>query len=481
MKKLLFAMLLAGFAFGAAAQDGRAIKQRKTQKEIIEKVMNSRNETSRDQSYSQQADSIANIDVWSKMCYKYEMDWKGRVHSEIQYQEFEDFPMQATEKAVMDYETSEALPNLYGFYWQNGEWTEGWKEIYTFDENGDAVLWQQLDKQTTDSVWWNVTYYNEMTYDENHNMLTNTAYMFDMWGMSGYFTEGKEVYEYDENNFVTAMESWYFDSYEVNDWVLSSRTEYVRMPNGDYSEYTSYSYYTGEPVISDKIVKDFNEQGAIEVYHYFNNVDSKGLVETQRYTATFLEDGLTVSEYLVEDYWMNEVLESYIKAVYSYDANGNRETVDNFRWNDSLSVWEETTLMTWEYDNAVAAGEVLGHDYVWNRFGCTPMYSPLEMTIPVYNRWNRYSYETEDGATVCEAFYINWNSISENEIELENLNVRGLEGMIRYEGEAANIGVFDMAGRCVATRANVMNCDINLNAGAYVVRVGERATKVVVR
>ncbi|MCQ2323199.1 MAG: hypothetical protein MJZ47_06235, partial [Bacteroidales bacterium] len=133
MKKLLLMMLLAGFTFGAAAQDGRTIKQRKTQKEIIEKVMNSRNETSGDQSFNQQVDSIANIDVWSKMCYKYEMDWKGRVHSEIQYQEFEDFPMQATEKAVMDYETSEALPNLYGYYWQNGEWTEGWKEIYTFD------------------------------------------------------------------------------------------------------------------------------------------------------------------------------------------------------------------------------------------------------------------------------------------------------------------------------------------------------------
>lgn len=109
------------------------------------------------------------------------------------------------------------------------------------------------------------------------------------------------------------------------------------------------------------------------------------------------------------------------------------------------------------------------------------MANSLEMTIPVYNKWDRYSYETEDGATTVEAFYIDWDAVSENEIVLENLNVSGLEGKIRYEGDAANIGVFDMTGRCVATRVNVVSCDINLNAGAYVVRVGDKAAKVVVR
>lgn len=302
------------------------------------------------------------------------------------YQEFEGYPLKPVEKRVYNYEQNETLWDLDGYYWKNGEWVEGWKEFYTFDENGD------------------------------------------------------------------------------------------------YSGYTSYSYWTGEQVMDERILKEFNEQGAIKIYHYYSNKGEKGEVETQRLTATFLEDGLTISEYLCEDYWMHEVLEPYIKYVYEYDENGNRKVMNNYMWNDSLSAWEEPIVYTWNYDNEIEAENVLGHDYIWNRYGSVSLSSALEKSVPVYNRWNNYSYTNEYGDTKWEAFYINWNSIPENEVVLENLNVRGLEGMIRYEGEtAANIGVFDMAGRLVATRENVVNCDITLNAGAYVVRVGDKAAKVVVR
>lgn len=483
MKKFLLTMLVAGFAFGATAQDGRAIKQRKTQKEIIENVMNSRNETEAIE-YDQQLDSVSCSDAWSLNCYKYEMDWKGRVKSEILYQEFSYKTAEPVEKRVYDYEQNEALPNLDGYYWENGEWVEGWKEVYTFDDNGDATIWQQLDKQVMgDSIFWLMTYCDTMTYDANHNMLTSINYMYDFWGGTNtYFADGKEVYEYDERNFISTMDTYYFDSYDTFDWVHSSRTEYVRMDNGDYSEYTSYSFWTGEQVMDERIVKDFNEQGAIEVYHYYSNKGEKGEVETQRLTATFLEDGLTISEYLVEDYWMHEVLEPYIKYVYEYDENGNREVMNNYMWNDSLSAWDEPIVYTWNYDNEIEADKVLGHDFVWNQYGSVSLSSALEEFVPVYNKWNNFSYTNEYGETKWEAFYIAWTSISENEIVLENLNVRGLEGRIRYEGEtAANIGVFDMSGRLVATRENVVNCDIELNAGAYVVRVGDKAAKVVVR
>ena len=481
MKKILLMMLLVGFAFGATAQDGRTIKQRKTSKEIYEQVTKARDYVPGNQSYKQQLDSVSYGDAWFLNCYKYEMDWKGRVKSEILYEEFNyGKTPEAVEKSVYDYEICEALPNLTGYYWQNGEWVEGWTEVYTFDENGDAVLWQQWDKQSTgDSIWWNVTYYNEMTYDENYNMLTEISYMYDFWSGNGdYIFGGKQVYEYDENNFVSATESWYFDSYETNDWVLSSRTEYVRMENGDYSEYTSYSYWTGEPVMDSRILKEFNEQGAIEVYHHYGYESEIGEVETQRYTATFLEDGLTISEYLVEDYWQNGVLEPYLKVVYGYDGNGNCEAMTNYIWNDSVSVWEESEVYTWEYDNTIAADEVLGHDFVWRKYGSSSLSSPLEELALVYNQWKKYSYSE----TICEAFYIDWNPVQVNEIVQERLNVNGLEGIIRYEGEtAANISVFDMTGRCVATRTKVVSCDIKLNAGVYVVRVGNRAAKVVVR
>ena len=71
--------------------------------------------------------------------------------------------------------------------------------------------------------------------------------------------------------------------------------------------------------------------------------------------------------------------------------------------------------------------------------------------------------------------------MNENGEEIR-VQVAGLNGKVSIKSdEPVDVNIYDMAGRNVANRSLVSECEISLTAGIYVVKAGDAAIKVVVR
>lgn len=95
-------------------------------------------------------------------------------------------------------------------------------------------------------------------------------------------------------------------------------------------------------------------------------------------------------------------------------------------------------------------------------------------------------YEVKFATTVDGQFYnivftTDDSSSSVNDVEASSAAVRGAEGAIVVEGFAGRVNVYTVDGRLAASAQIDGEATITVAAGLYVVRVGEKAVKVVVK
>ncbi len=88
---------------------------------------------------------------------------------------------------------------------------------------------------------------------------------------------------------------------------------------------------------------------------------------------------------------------------------------------------------------------------------------------------------TVDGQLYNIVFTTDDSSSSVNDVEANGAAVRGAEGSIVVEGFAGRVNVYTVDGRLAASAQIDGEATITVAAGLYVVRVGEKAVKVVVK
>lgn len=88
---------------------------------------------------------------------------------------------------------------------------------------------------------------------------------------------------------------------------------------------------------------------------------------------------------------------------------------------------------------------------------------------------------TDDGQLYNIVFTTDDSSSSVNDVEASGAAVRGAEGAIVIEGFAGRVNVYTVDGRLAASAQIDGEATITVAAGLYVVRVGEKAVKVVVK
>lgn len=88
---------------------------------------------------------------------------------------------------------------------------------------------------------------------------------------------------------------------------------------------------------------------------------------------------------------------------------------------------------------------------------------------------------TVDGQLYNIVFTTDDSSSSVNDVEASGAAVRGAEGSIVVEGFAGRVNVYTVDGRLAASAQIDGEATITVAAGLYVVRVGEKAVKVVVK
>lgn len=477
MKKHLITLLLVGIVVSMSAQN-LANQGRNTElDQMVEKMKKETQATEMAvNDYTQQVDSIYNESMWSKYAITYTFDWYGRVMTKINWGDYTGSGiLLQTEKTEYQYRENGAIEQTIGYQHDGTNWNMTWKEVYTFNEQNLPVMFVRSDMNNGELVEGSKM---EMTYDENGYLLEIVNLMNNTWEGLGWQYTGKNVYINDEHGYVIEDKAVQFDNYQTHDWIESFKRNFTRLENGDYSEVVNSVNQNGEWTVESKETKEFDEVGRVIVIHNFTNMPDVGMTEVNKSEVVYAGEGNEVAELIASDGW-NGPLALVSKQEFVYDENMNY--IDKLYYNRENDEWVAmVNHSVSEYDNNVLAENVLGLEKIWNEIGSSTYSIYNVIDAKCNNKWLGL-HETSDGyESTTTIFYSEYHGISEN-FE-NNLNVVGLNGKIVFESETPeNVFVYDMSGRCVATRSMTMNCEIALQAGVYVVKAGNGTAKVVVK
>ena len=177
--------------------------------------------------------------------------------------------------------------SLLHMQYQDGVWTNRFKNTYTYDPSGNQTSYAFQYWDTTLTTWVNFYKY-EYTYDAKHNMLT---WSFTEWDTSSsdWRNMYKSEYTYDVNNNMLSDASYEWNS-SSNDWEKSYKLEYTYDAN------------------NNKILQ--------------------------------LNFGLNGST------WVQE-----FKTEFTYDGNNNLISENEYEWKSSTSTWENYSWILYTYTN----------------------------------------------------------------------------------------------------------------------------------
>ena len=167
---------------------------------------------------------------------------------------------------------------------------------------------------------------------------------------------------------------------------------------------------------------------------------------------------------------------------YEYDEVGNRSLSKNFYYEEGELI--QSSFNECIYDLSASSDEIMGCNDAWNKVLSGYFATAFDIAVAVMgNRWTQFNrFEMSDNtSTTIDVYYSETTGVDENGEEIR-IHVAGLDGKVSIKSdEPVDVNIYDMAGRNVANRSQVSECEINLTAGIYVVKAGDAAIKVVVR
>ena len=468
MKKTL--LLTAVLALGMTVMAQTPVKSNLDAQSTLKKIerINQQNREVRD--FTTSLDSIVNISDWDNFSNAYQYDMQGRTTVVTSYSEY------GNERQINIYDGALLSPVECWSAEYGCEWEHYADELYTYDDNDNLILFE----------------YNALNFGE--------------WGITDRYE-----YEYDEQNRLTQEVTWWYNFYSENPQLeLSSMATYSYGTNSVTIESYSYSTETEEWLPASCIVDNFSPYGDVATEIQMNwddglqcwveyakveyDHDAEGHITTV--TMYYLPEGeweiesQFVAEYnelgqLVattnSDIWMTGELSPYTHDEYEYDANGNRSILRGYYYEGDEMI--ENVVRECLYDDE-ASENIMGCQEVWdNMVGCYYTCAADWFDVLINNKWTLFAsveYGGEYVSTV-EPYYSAVTGVDENGNDVK-AKIHGTVGKVVVSCDTPiAVSVYDMAGRQVAVRSRVSDCEISLTAGIYVVRAGDAAVKVVVR
>lgn len=160
-----------------------------------------------------------------------------------------------------------------------------------------------------------------------------------------------------------------------------------------------------------------------------------------------------------------------------------RLTVKNLVWDGMLNgdfVVEGAAIKEDENSNPIYFVENAPVSFMGGKTASVSVNSGYDMTKDPYEYDMKFN-TIVDGTNYIVGFTTNQVSSSVNDVEASGAAVRGAEGSIVVEGFAGRVNVYTVDGRLAASAQIDGEATITVVAGLYVVRVGEKAVKVVVK
>lgn len=160
-----------------------------------------------------------------------------------------------------------------------------------------------------------------------------------------------------------------------------------------------------------------------------------------------------------------------------------RLTVKKLVWDGMLNgdfVVEGAAIKEDENSNPIYFVENAPVSFMGGKTASVSVNSGYDMTKEPYEYDMKFN-TVVDGTNYIVGFTTNQVSSSVNDVEANGAAVRGAEGAIVVEGFAGRVNVYTVDGRLAASAQIDGEATITVAAGLYVVRVGEKAVKVVVK
>ncbi len=451
MKKITLLIVMLGLAFSMMAQRNNAPTLFRSHADYVQyqldhpdrvpvKAMENHRFLSE---YSQKLDSVVGFDDFDRSRWKNVYVY-GDLRKETHF-EWKD-------NAWLPVSMTESLPGeehdtTFVYQWNEDEWdlTQRVSRRYRICDQGKLL--EELVAERPDDSAWVGSSRSVYEYDEANNLLLNMNYS-GVNNNGAWRESSKTVYSYNEAGLLTKR---LYSTYRNGSWRESSKDSLI------YDE----QQRCVQLVVSNKFSWGGNNSWRV----------------SGKYEINYNEDNQVESETVYAGSWFGSEMTLESKTGYSFDANGNEvlKTGSVFNGTDWIvrDVYENT------FDNTVKAESVLGLAEIWQSTLDGGMGYVLGQEMPLNNCWLSCSVVSQDLDTHFNLYCSGFAGVEES--QAQNMRVSVSQGRLTVENDApADVMVFDMLGRTVASRKAALQSSFELRPGLYLVGNGTNTLKVVV-
>lgn len=257
-------------------------------------------------------------------------------------------------KITTEYDENRNLTLYRSYDWniQSQSFVPNSREEYSYDDNGDQIIYTYNDNWDSVNQLWLYGYKREYTNDENGNWILSFWYDWSSESQS-FVGKWKWEYTYDENGNRTRYRRYDWNT-ESQSFVLNSKSDFTFDENGNRTLYIEYDWssefqsFVPTWLYQDVYTNDENGNKTNSNYlRYVWNTESQFFVIHGKSEDTYDDNG---NRTLIIGYDWNTQSQSFVpswKNEYTYDEDGNRTLHEKHRWSQGsqsfVGQWK------WEY------------------------------------------------------------------------------------------------------------------------------------
>lgn len=241
------------------------------------------------------------------------------------------------------YNSSGALIENTYFFWDSeiNDWVETSKYTYFYDDNGNQTEYfrYEWDLGLND---WAPLWKSASTYDSADNRIELIGYQWDI-NLNSWKEHYRLEESYDVNGYLTEDIVSYNYSGETNDWTLIRKSVHFYNEVGNLTEGLGYDWdsFLNDWVMSSKSEFNYSANGELllSAFSYYWDLDLTEWINSTKAEGFYDGDGnLIESYYYLWDIDLNDWVENY-KNEAAYDSNGNEILLVDYFWNIELNEW----------------------------------------------------------------------------------------------------------------------------------------------
>ena len=308
-----------------------------------------------------------------------------------------------------------------------GAWIGSYKQIEVYRESGEILKGETWTNYNDSATVWIPSSFDEMKLDDLGNVLSNESYSGwdgESWeygyksewtysaqglllGACSYnmyngqwYGESKEEYEYNAAGQMIQRVTYWFDDYDILDWVPSEKEIYSYTKDNALLDLYVYEYEDSAWQASEKqlaVIEDGRIVAYVDsIYSQWNDQWTPSSMVTITYDdATGMVTLLTADWDSGNDEWNNSEKQSTI-----HDSEGRLVYTESYRWsydyNSQSYCWYGNNKAEYGYNDK--GDQIMTATYYWSRYD----------TVWVGNYKSESEYD-ENGNQLLSASY-NWST-----------------------------------------------------------------------